>query len=47
MNKVYVVRRARTELLEDPGNTDSSATGATEDKEERSVRSQHDGVGLH
>jgi len=45
-NKVYVVRRARTELLEDAGSANSSAIGATEDNEERSVRSQHDGVGL-
>jgi len=45
-NKVYVVRRARTELLEDAGSPNISAIGATEDKEERSVRSQHDGVGL-
>ena len=39
-NKVYVIRRARTELLEDAGSADSSAIGATEDNEERSVRSR-------
>jgi hypothetical protein len=37
MNKVYVVRRARTEHLEDAGSADSSAIGATEDDEGRSV----------
>ena len=45
-NEVYGVRRARTELLEDAGSADSSAIGATEDNEERSVRSQHDVAGL-
>jgi len=45
-NKGHVVRRARTELLEDAGSANSSAIGATEDKEERSVRKPHDDVGL-
>ena len=43
MNKVYVVRRARTELIEDAGSANSSAIGATEGNEERSVRKPHDG----
>jgi len=45
-NRVYDVRRARTELLEDAGSADSSAIGATEDNEGRSVRKPHDVVGL-
>ena len=47
MNKVYVVRRARTEHLEDAGSAESSATGATDDNEGRSVRRPPDGAGLH
>src|SRR5205823_642131 len=35
----------RTELLEDAGSANSSAIGATEDKEERCVRSRPDGGG--
>src|SRR5882724_832475 len=46
MNEVHVVRRARTEHLEDAGSAKSSAIGATEDNEERSVRKPPDDGGL-